>query len=72
LLLIECSTSDENRQKGHLTPSLAGRIAAEAKAKTLVLTHFYPEVLKTDIIKQCKKTFNGKVILAKDKMHINI
>ena len=72
LLLTECSTSDENRKEGHLTPSLAGRIAAEAKAKTLVLTHFYPEVLKTDIIKQCKKTFKGKIILAKDKMHINI
>src|SRR3989344_1182413 len=72
LLLTECSTSDENRQEGHLTPSLAGRIAAEAKAKILVLTHFYPEVLKTDIKKQCKKTFKGKIILAKGKMHINI
>ena len=71
-LLIECSFPDSKKVKEHLTPSLAGRIAAKAAVKTLILTHFYPEVLKTNIKKQCEKVFSGKIILAKDKMRINI
>lgn len=72
VLLIECSFPDSKKMKGHLTPSLAGRIASKAKAKTLILTHFYPEALKADIKKQCEKVFSGKIILAKDKMGIII
>ncbi|MDP3766276.1 MAG: MBL fold metallo-hydrolase [Nanoarchaeota archaeon] len=71
-LLIECSLPDVKKVEGHLTPSLAGRIAAKANVKTMILTHFYPKVLKTDIKKACRKEFNGKIILAKDKMKINI
>ncbi len=69
-LLIECSLP--TKVEGHLTPSLAGKIAAKANVKALILTHFYPEVLKIDIRKACRKHFNGNIILAKDKMRINI
>lgn len=71
-LLIECSLPDGKSVEGHLTPSLAGRIAAKAYVKNLILTHFYPEVLKTNIKKQCAKEFNDRIILAKDKMKIMI
>ncbi len=69
-LLIECSFPDNKNADGHLTPSLAGEIAARANAKKLILTHFYPEVLKTNIKKQCRKEFKGKIVLADDKMGI--
>lgn len=69
-LIIECSVPKE--VEGHLTPALAGRIAAKTNAKNLILTHFYPEVLKTNIKKQCAKEFKGNIILAKDKMRIKI
>src|SRR3989338_2484346 len=72
VLLIECSFPDNKKVKGHLTPSLAGRIASKAKVKRLILTHFYPQALTADIKKQCKKEFKGKIILAKDRMKINI
>lgn len=72
VLLIECTLPDNKKVEGHLTPSLAGKIAAKANIKTLILTHFYPEVLKTNIKKACSKEFKGKIILAKDKMKINI
>lgn len=72
VLMTECSFPDNKKAKGHLTPSLAGRLAAEAKVKTLVLTHFYPEVLKTNIKKACSMEFNGRIILAKDKMGLKI
>ena len=71
-LLIECSLPDNKAMKGHLTPLLAGKIAAKANVTTLILTHFYPQVLKTDIKKQCRKEFKGEIILAKDRMKINI
>ena len=71
-LLIECSLPNNKKMEGHLTPSLAGKSASKANVKTLILTHFTPEVLKTNIKKDCSKEFKGKIILAKDKMKINI
>ncbi len=72
LLILECSTPNNKKIKGHLTPSLCGKIATKAKAKKLVLTHFYPEYDVTDMKKQCSKEFKGKIILAKDLMKIKI
>ena len=71
-LLTECSLPDNKKEEGHLTPSLAGKLAAKANAKHLILTHFYPEVLKTGIKGQCSRYFGGKITLAKDKSTINI
>ena len=52
LLILECSHPDGMKAKGHLTPSLCGKIAAKANAKKLVLTHFYPEADKVDARRQ--------------------
>lgn len=45
LLIAECSTADEDAVPGHLTPRAVGRIAAQAAARRLVATHFYPSAL---------------------------
>jgi ribonuclease BN (tRNA processing enzyme) len=55
-----------------MTPSLAGEIASRAKVGQLVLTHFYPKCDHTDIKKQCRKTYDGPLILAEDLMRIKI
>ena len=72
VLITECSFPDYMKVGGHLSPSLAGKIAHEANVKILVLSHLYPEVLKTNIKKNCSKEFNGSIILAKDKLKLNI
>jgi ribonuclease BN (tRNA processing enzyme) len=72
LLILECSFPDEMAVEGHLTPSLAGRIATLAGAKRLLLVHFYPEVLKTDIHKQCRKTYSGELILGRDLLRFHL
>ena len=72
VLLLECSFPDTMKRNGHLTPSLCGEIAAETNCKKLVLTHFYPEVLKTDIISAVNTVYNGDVILAEDGLIIKI
>jgi len=69
-LMTECSFP--SKVEGHLTPSLAGKLASKANAKHLILTHFYPEVLKTDIKKQCSMQFKKKITLAKDRLAIHI
>jgi ribonuclease BN (tRNA processing enzyme) len=72
LLMLEASFPDGEEITGHLTPSLAGRIAARSGIKKLLLTHFYPECLSSNIESQCRKTYHGKLILAADLMHIKV
>jgi len=72
LLILECSFPDNKKMKGHLTPSLCGKIATKANVKKLVLTHLYPECDNVDIKKQCSKEFDGNIVLAKDFMEIVI
>jgi len=70
LLVLDCSFPDNNKVKGHLTPSFCGKIATKSGVKKLVLTHFYPECDKVDVKKECSKKYNGKIVLAKDFMKI--
>lgn len=72
LLILECSLPDNKKVKGHLTPSLCGKIATKAKVKKLVLTHFYPKCDMVDVKEQCKKEYKGKIVLAKDFMRIKV
>ena len=72
LLILESSFPDEKEIKGHLTPSKAGDIATRSGAKQLLLTHFYPECLKVDIEAQCRKTYQGELILATDLMSLSV
>jgi ribonuclease BN (tRNA processing enzyme) len=70
LFICESALPDAMKVDGHLTPSLAGRIAAEAKVKRLLLTHFYPECDSFDIEAECRKTYNGPLLLAHDLMTV--
>lgn len=70
IFICESALPDELKAEGHLTPSLAGEIAARANVRKLVLTHFYPECDQVDIEKQCRKTYSGPLVLAKDLMQI--
>jgi ribonuclease BN (tRNA processing enzyme) len=70
ILICECSHPDAEKVQGHLSPSLAGRIAACANVQKLVLTHFYPRCDGFDIEKECRKTYNGKLVLAEDLMRL--
>jgi ribonuclease BN (tRNA processing enzyme) len=70
VLISECSHPDEEKIQGHLSPSLAGKIAADAGVQKLVLTHFYPQCDGFDIEKECRKTYTGKLVLAEDLMRL--
>jgi ribonuclease BN (tRNA processing enzyme) len=57
---------------GHLTPSLAGQIATRAGVKKLVLTHLYPECDAVDVSAQCRKTYQGPLVVAEDLLEIRL
>jgi ribonuclease BN (tRNA processing enzyme) len=70
VLICESALPDNLKVEGHLTPSLAGKIATAANVKKLVLTHFYPECDTVDIEAQCRKTYLGPLVLAQDLIQI--
>lgn len=72
LLILECSFPEKHYVKGHLIPSLAGKVGKESGCKRLLLTHIYPICDKYDILSECKKIFKGKINLAKDLMRISL
>ena len=72
LLLLEASFPDTKKVKGHLTPSLAGRIAREAGCKRLILTHFYPPCDHSDMKTECQRIYDGEVLLAEDMLRVEV
>jgi ribonuclease BN (tRNA processing enzyme) len=66
LLLAECSLPDDREMAIHLTPRRCGALAALARPRTLVLTHFYPPVEQVDIRAIVGEQFDGRVVLADD------
>jgi len=72
VLIVECSFPDARKVEGHLTPSLAGRVAREAGCTKVVLTHLYPPCDSDDVVGTVKQEFSGEVVLAEDFMKITL
>lgn len=72
ILLMECSLPTRMAVAGHLTPESCGELAAAARPKRLVLTHFYPPVLDEDIPAIVGTTYDGPVTLAHDGWHMEL
>jgi len=70
ILVCESALPDGQKAPGDLTPSLAGEIASRANVRTLVLTHFYPACDTVDMARECRKTYDGRLLLAEDLMEI--
>jgi ribonuclease BN (tRNA processing enzyme) len=68
LLVLEAAVADENPVEGHLTPRRAGRVAAEAGVRHLLLTHFYPSADAVPVADRARETFEGPLTLAEDGM----
>lgn len=66
VLLAECSLPDAMAIREHLTPRQAGALAAQAQARRLVLTHFYPPVETVDIPGEVAEHYAGPTVLATD------
>lgn len=72
LLILECAVPEGSGLDGHLTPSEAGQIASAANVKKLLLVHFYPEILASDISGECRKYYDGELILGQDLLQLDV
>lgn len=72
LLILECSYPNALEASGHLTPKKAGEMAHIAGCKKLALTHIYPICGDYDLVAECKHTYDGDVVLAKDGMRFEM
>jgi ribonuclease BN (tRNA processing enzyme) len=70
LLICESAFPEAQKVRGHLTPAMAGDIAARAGVRRLMLTHFYPACDQADIEGECRRTYSGPLVLARDLMRI--
>jgi ribonuclease BN (tRNA processing enzyme) len=66
LIVAECSLPDGQGLDIHLTPRQAGTLAGLARARRLVLSHFYPQIEGTDPAAAARTVFDGDVHAARD------
>lgn len=72
VLIIECSSTDDLKVKGHLTPSEVVKIARESKAKRVVVSHLYPICDERNITEKIKQELDVDVVVAEDLLEIRI
>jgi ribonuclease BN (tRNA processing enzyme) len=72
LMILECAMPDNEKIKGHLVPSLAGKLAKEAQCKTLCLTHFYPPCDADIFRKTVSDIYEGELVLAQDGIQFQL
>lgn len=73
LLILDCSTLDENKVKGHLSAGLCGLVAAQSGVGRLIPTHLPPTtVADSQRVAECHIHFSGPVDLAEDFMEFQV
>lgn len=72
LLIAHCAATDSNPKPGHIGPTQAGQLAAEAEVKALLLSHLYREVDPLRAVAAAGKQFEGRVFAAEDNLKLDI
>lgn len=73
ILIMDCSSLEVGKIKGHLCAAGCGRIATAAEAKRVLLSHLYPIGGPDSMrLSECRKHFTGTVRLAEDLMYMAI
>ena len=73
ILITDCSFPDALKVPGHMSAKECGRVAAQANAKQLILSHLYPaDTPDIDRVTEAAEYFNGSIRLAEDLMVIEL
>ncbi|MCR9247988.1 MAG: MBL fold metallo-hydrolase [bacterium] len=72
IFVCDCAAPDGAKMDGHLTPGLAADYAERAGARTLVLTHFYPECDGHDLRAMAARRYHGEIVLATDLLCLDV
>jgi ribonuclease BN (tRNA processing enzyme) len=72
LLIIECSTRDDQPLPGHLTPSGVASIIRSSRARRVVLVHIYPDPGEEDLASAVRRACEAEVALGRDGQIITL
>jgi len=73
LLILDCSFPNALKTPGHLCAGECGRLAHEARVRTVVLSHLYPTSLPDSVrVEECREHFAGEIILAEDLLRLRL
>lgn len=72
LFICECSLPGRLKTTGHLTPAEAVAMAERARAKRLILTHFYPPCDEVDIVQEAGAAYGGEIVKAYDHLVVHV
>jgi ribonuclease BN (tRNA processing enzyme) len=74
-LVAEATLQNRDRDLeslGHMTAERAGELARSARARTLVLTHIWPEYDSAVSAREAARAFDGPVLLAERGMRLSV
>ncbi|MCA8944542.1 MAG: hypothetical protein KDB80_18430, partial [Planctomycetes bacterium] len=72
LFVCDSAFPTDELNVGHMTPTEAGRAASIAGAKTLCLTHFYPECEGFDLTALARTEYDGEIVEACDLLRFHL
>lgn len=72
LFICDASYSKNKPGPAHLYTYEIGEIAQGSQVKKVVLSHFYPDTKRMDLVGEVKEKFDGEVIMGKDFLELEI
>jgi len=73
VLLADATLPEEFAGRAaHMTPAEAAELACDAGVHTLVMTHLWPTVDRTDALAAARERFGGRVIVADEQTALDI
>jgi ribonuclease BN (tRNA processing enzyme) len=75
VLLAEATLQNRDRDLeslGHMTAERAGELARKARARTLVITHLWPEYEGAVSVREAARAFDGEIVLAKRGLRLSV
>lgn len=70
--VLICEATVQEPEEHLMTAAEAGRTAATAGAKTLLLTHFWPGTDRAESVAQASAEFSGEVLAAEEGMRLEL
>ena len=72
LAILDCSFSSHAPGDSHMQAEECGKVAKNAKAKKLVLSHFYETADQSNVVAQARRFFKGPIVKGKDLLTLQV
>lgn len=72
LMISECSFRERREGVPHVSVKDVARMAAQARAARLVVTHFYFDVNEAELKQELRRDFSGEVIIGRDGLTLEV